>query len=144
MTRRTTLAVAATLALTALPACGDRSNDTRAQIEDALHEFLHSALAGDAKGACSRLTAEAREQFAEGVALRGDCEATVREVAAVVSEEEAEAYSELAVRRVRVNGDRAEVADEDLILSASVTSESNDRPTVLRRVDGEWLIEDMG
>jgi len=127
MTRRTTLAVAAALALTALPACGDRPDDTRAQIEEAVNAFNRAAAAGDAKNACSRLTGAAREQLDREVTSDGatGCEAAIREVPSVLSEEQADGVDEAEVRRVRVNGDRAEVADEDLVYPASVNPVTN-------------------
>lgn len=147
MTRRTTLAAAAALALTALPACGDEPRaDTRAQVETALNAFTRAVAAGDAEEACARLTEAAREELVAEFSPYGatDCEAAVREAASMLSDPEGEAFDELAVRRVRVRGDRAEVADEDLLFPAAVDPAPNDSPTVFRRVGGEWLIEDLG
>lgn len=145
MTRRITLAAAATLALAALPACGGSSNDTRAQIEDVLNAFTGAVAAGDTRTACAQLTPAARK-LADEAKLEdaAGCEAVLRKITSMLSEEEAEAFDELVVRRVHVDGDRAEVADEDVVLPAALTPELNDRPAVFRRIDGRWLLEDLG
>lgn len=147
MTRRTTLAAAATLALTALPACGGDEPPTN-ELETTINGW-HAAIADDdGDRACRYLTRRARVQFTDAAPLGdlGGCEGAVSRVAAMLSDDQRAAMGRLRVRRAHVDGDRAEVRAEDVEFPQALTElrDPDAAPTVLRRLDGRWLIEDLG
>jgi hypothetical protein len=146
MTRRRTLAAAAALALSALPACGDNAaTDARAEIETTLNGFMRAVAQGDGSAACARLAPAAREQFTREFAWTGaGCDEAAELTASMMSDDEAEAADDLRVRRVRLDGERASVDDRDVVVPDALTPERNGRPTVFRRARGAWLIEDLG
>ena len=152
MIRTAALAAAATVALAALSACGDdssgdASSDARTtQIEAVLNAFGRDAASANGEAACARFTPTGRARYGEIYDPDADtgCEARVLVSAAMMSEEEAAAFDDFKVRRIRGAGGRVEVHDEDVDVPKGLTPQPNDKPMVFRRVDGRWLIEDLG
>jgi hypothetical protein len=117
--RRWLPAIPAALALAGCqPSERDRAGDS-------VETFIHAFAAGDTKTACARLVPEVREAFKEG------CEAGLKKETQALSAAERERLGELGVRDVRIKGDRANVWLEG----------QGGEPGTLRRVAGEWLIE---
>lgn len=154
MIRSTALAATLTLAAASATACGDgtdaspASDDAVAAVKAAGHGWFRDIAAGDGRRACARLTPNARRQFAAELGFESarDCERAVAMAALMLSGEEKEALPRLRIREVAVRGDRAEVDDRDVDLPEQLTDRRsvNDRPTVFRRIDGRWLMEDVG
>jgi hypothetical protein len=147
MLRSTTLATAATLALSALTACGGepRSDEdkVRAQALDFMSELLH----GDTD-ACDRLSKDGRRQVDSRAAFLDldGCEAFVKEVEAEYSDADRDAVRKVRIRRVTIEGDRATIRDRDIVVPAELEGQVtlDERPVVLRRQRGEWKLEDVG
>ncbi len=117
--RGLTLLLAAALALAG---CAPSERD---RVGETVETFLHAFARGDTKTACARLVPEVRMAFKEG------CEAGLKKETDALSAAERERLSELDVRDVRIKGDRA---------NAWLESQGGE-PGTLRRIDGEWLIE---
>jgi hypothetical protein len=113
---------AAVLAALAFAGCAPSERD---RVGASVEEFIHAYAAGDTKTACARLVPEVREAFKEG------CEAGLKKEADQLSAAERKRLSELDVRDVRIKGDRANAWLEN----------QGGEPGTLRRIDGEWLIE---
>ena len=92
---------------------------------DSVETFLHAYADGDAKTACARLVPEVRKAF------EGGCEAGLKQESDALSKAEKDRLHALGVRDVRIKGDRANVWLEG----------QGGEPGTLRRVNGEWLIE---
>jgi hypothetical protein len=92
---------------------------------ESVETFIHAFAAGDTKTACARLVPEVREAFEEG------CEAGLKKETDALSPAEKQRLRTLGVRDVRIKGGRARVWLEG----------QGGEPGTLRRVDGEWLIE---
>ena len=110
--------------LAALALAGCQPSD-RDRVGESVETFIHAYAAGDTKTACARLVPEVRKAFKEG------CEAGLKQEADKLSAAERTRLSQLDVRDVRIKGDRANAWLEG----------QGGQPGVLRRVDGEWLIE---
>jgi hypothetical protein len=109
-------------AAVALAGCEPSDRD---RVGASVETFLHAYAAGDTKTACARLVPEVRKAF------EGGCEAGLKKEADALSAAERARLAELDVRDVRIKGDRA---------NAWLESQGGE-PGTLRRVDGEWLIE---
>jgi hypothetical protein len=116
---RLALVVVAALAL-----AGCQPSD-RERVRDSVETFIHAYAAGDTKTACARLVPEVRKAFA------GGCEAGLKKESEELSPAERDRLAGLGVRDVRIKGDRA---------NAWLDGQGG-RPGTLRRVDGQWLIE---
>lgn len=133
------------LALGGLAAgCGEGDEQ---QVKDAMGGWWADVAAGRGPQACQRLTETARTQFTAGMMLEpGDCELLVRAVAAELTPTQKKFLPRITIRRVEVQGDRALIHDRDARVPRELEqlADLDDQPTVLRRIDGRWLIEDMG
>jgi hypothetical protein len=116
---RLILLLAAALAL-----AGCQPSD-RQRVKDSVETFIHAYADGDAKTACARLVPEVRAAF------KGGCEAGLKKESDALSKAEKERLHSLEVRDVRIKGDRANVWLEA----------QGGEPGTVRRVDGEWLVE---
>jgi hypothetical protein len=94
--------------------------------------------------ACALLTPAAQPQI--GRLGDGDCEAAVGFLALTYTPAEQRGLEHVTFRHVTVSGDRAtsDAGDVQLPRSIKYMRRPNRRPTVLRRLDGKWLIEDLG
>ena len=148
MTRLTSLAAVAATAATALPACGGeaRTDPRVAQVERAINEFGRAVARRDADSACARMTNAARDQLAAPMSPPpwDSCITQVLTSRELLSDEEAAALDDYRVKRVRGTGDRVEVHPDDLERPRALRAGAGERPVVLRRVEGKWLIEDLG
>jgi hypothetical protein len=106
----------------ALAGCSDPERD---KVGASVETFVHAYAAGDTRTACARLVPEVRETFKEG------CEAGLKKETDKLSAAERARLSKLTVGDVEIKGDRADAWLEG----------QRGEPGVLRRVDGEWLIE---
>jgi hypothetical protein len=153
MIRRTTLAVA-TAAATMLAACGGdgggAEGDPRAEIESTFRALARAIVANDGRAGCALMTPELRATYADQLVGVDDAEDRARRCAAAVDllmfawpEDHREALRHIEVRRVRVDGDRAELHDDDLTIGHADRPDPDPRPIVFRRVEGKWLIAEL-
>jgi hypothetical protein len=147
MLRGTTCALTTALALGALTACGGAPASDEDRVRETTLAFMAQLVDGD-HDACEMLTADGRRQL-EGRGRLFDlesCEDVVEAVATQYSDAARGAMKDLEIRAVTVRGDRATVRDQDILAPADLDGqlEINDRPTVLRRENGGWKIEDLG
>jgi uncharacterized protein YhfF len=134
-----TVGAATAAAAAAAFAGGDDAGTDQRAVRAVAEAFIRSVAEGDAKRTCALLTERARDEL---VAERGECEAVFALLMSLM-EEEQEAYHRIKVRRVRVDGDRAEMRREDVDLPPEL-----ERPGVqpwgdtrFRQIDGEWKID---
>ena len=92
---------------------------------DSVEAFIHAYADGDTRTACARLVPEVRAAF------DGGCEAGLKKESDALSAAEKQRLRTLDVRDVRIKGDRARVWLEG----------QGGEPGTLRRIDGEWFIE---
>ena len=147
MIRRTTMAAATAVAATVLPACGGATApDPRAEIEIALRSFGRAIVARDGRAGCALMTPELRTALAGEEASDRDrlCATMFGFLSGMWTEDERQALDHVTVRRVRADGDRAELHDDDVELARDDEPDPDPRPMVWRRVDEKWLIEDLG
>ena len=145
--RGITCITTAALTLTVAAACGGRADSDQEGVRETTLTFHEQLARGDA-GACKRLTADGRRQLDGRAKLFGldGCDELVEAVAAEYSAADRRAMGELRIRKVTIDGDRATVRDQDVVVPAELDGqlEINDAPTVLRRERGDWKIEDLG
>ncbi|HEX8082664.1 MAG TPA: hypothetical protein VF529_00130 [Solirubrobacteraceae bacterium] len=130
-------------------ACGaGDAGDAEDAVADAVRGWMRDVADGNGKSGCARLTAKARRQLVEEIIpWDGRCEGAVFLLSSDLSDEVRDALRRVRVKRVRIRGDRAEVRDTDVEFPARVhqmLEESSPTKVVLRRVDGKWLLEDLG
>jgi hypothetical protein len=142
------IAATATVAMAAsLSACGGPPplhGDAR-QAADTVHAFWHHLLRDEYRQACALLTPAAQAQIGRFGA--GDCELGAMVMESSYSAAEKDGLDRITYRRVTVTGDRATIADPDIVIPRSIAhlrAKPNGRPIVLRRVQGRWLIADHG
>ncbi len=146
MIRHAALVAALSLTLAGASACGSEPSpdDQSEQIAEQIVRWTRDAAAGKDEVVCAQLTAELRDRLVRESPESESCEALVDELADALSDEEKRALDRLEIRHVHVDGDRAEVHDRDVSAPKPWVRDDNGEPIVLRRVDGRWLIEDMG
>lgn len=137
------------MAAASLAAGGGSSAQSRAEKDAraAFEGFLHALAVGDGERVCAVLAPTARKQFFPNLAVEdADCKGEVALTAFQLSDAQEAALRRARVRKVSVDGDRAEIANRDIEIGEPFvrTDEHDERPTVLRRVRGRWLIEDFG
>ena len=106
----------------ALAGCEESDRD---RVKASVETFIHAYAVGDSKTACARLVPEVR------MAFEGGCEVGLKKESAALSAAEKQRLRSLGVRDVRIKGDRANVWLEA----------QGGEPGTVRRVDGEWLVE---
>jgi len=135
----------ATVALGGLAAgCGTREED---QVKDAWRAWATDLVAGRGPQACARLTDAGRKDFTAAVLLEArDCEVLVRAFAAQLTPTQKKFLPRITIRRVELRDDRALLHDRYVEMPPEIDELDgrDDEPTVLRRIDGRWLLEDMG
>ena len=147
MLRRTTCCITTTVVLGALTACGDSGASDADRVRETTLTYIGQLLHGD-HDACGLLTAAGRRQL-EGRGRLFDlagCEEVVDAVATQYDDDARRAVKDLRIGKVSVSGGRATVRDQDIDVPAGLEGqmEINDAPTVLRRENGDWKIEDLG
>ena len=139
-------ALAAAVAALTLPATACGGSNPSTDVRRAFERFFADLGAGDGQRACAFLTERAREQFV-ALALEPElgCERSVETESRSMPELNA-ALKRVRVTAAKVDGDRAQVRDQDveIPMPAMRMSDGNGRPFVLVRRDGRWLLEDLG
>lgn len=134
------------LAFAALPA-GCRSGE-QDRVKHAVHAWHADLAHGRGSQACARLTAGGRKDFLAGSLLGafGDCELLVKDTASMLTAIQRRFLALVVIRRVEIHGDRALVHDRDVMIPPQLRELAMpvDEPTVLRKVDGRWLLDDLG
>jgi hypothetical protein len=147
MIRRRALATTLAVAATSATACGG-GTDAGDQVEETLHGWFRDIAHGNGKSGCARLTTNARRQFAEQFGDPQDvgCDGAVAILNDELPPDVKNALTQVRVRRVDVHGDHAEIADADVEFPRPLvrSRDVNEHPTVFRRIDGRWLLEDLG
>jgi hypothetical protein len=131
--------------LLSLAACGGEGlhGDARAAA-DTIHRYQHHLIRGEAREACALLTPRGRRELG---GVFSSCEERAREIGFLVSPEQKAAIGKFLIRHVSVKGTRAVITANDVELPAhadGVYIDHNGPPTVLRRVHGSWLIDQIG
>ncbi|HEX8121217.1 MAG TPA: hypothetical protein VF549_08125 [Solirubrobacteraceae bacterium] len=146
MTRRATIAAFAAICVAALPACGRAESED--EVRETVEQFFRDLAHNNGKSTCARLTSRARAQAVELADFPPGtpCERALGPDGDRWPPDAQRAVLSVRVRRATVHASRAEVADADVLLDEPLRSERrpNGRPFVLRRIDGRWLIEDLG
>jgi hypothetical protein len=146
MTRRATTTVLSLLVF-AVSACGGSSSeDPTAAVEAAFNALGRDLAAGDGDAVCRGMGERAQTQLRSATAFDGptSCEEAVEVAASMMPEDDKAAMDDFRFRRVRLEGNRAEVLDEDVVVPPNLDRDRNEDPMVFRRVDGTWRIEDLG
>ena len=143
--RRTLITLAAAASLTA---CGGPTSD-EAAVRQTMSDWFQRLGAGEGDAACRLLTDEARRDFeatAKEMVGRASCDAVSGFFSLGLTEAERDAFGDIEIRHVAVTGERATVRDKDVAIPAGLLTqaEGDDEPTVLREIEGRWLIEDLG
>ncbi len=142
---KTTLSIlGTTLALGGIATGCATSEEDR--VKDAVHAWHNDLADGRGPQACARLSDAGREDFLAGALRAGDCELLVADLASELTPTQKEFLPRIEIRRVEFRGDRAFIHSRDVALpdELAAVAARDDEPTVLRKLDGRWLIEDMG
>ena len=143
MLRHAALATSLTLTAITVTACGG-DRDPSKQIEHVFRGWMTDFVQGHGKSACAHLTGGAQRRFTSHFPERLSCEQAVESVNDITEEDKRE-FPKTSFRVVHVDGDRAQVDDVDVNLPPSLRwLPPDDEPMVFRRIDGRWLIEDLG
>jgi len=146
MLRIITTAACAALALGA-GACGadDGPAAEERRVLATVQDFHRHLASSDHEGrACAMLTADARRAFTEYLDPGGDCASAARMLRESWSAEERRWLPHIRVLRVRIDGDRAVIADADVDFPRQIEhlrGAPDPEGTVLRRTRGRWLLE---
>jgi hypothetical protein len=147
MIRRTALAATLTVAAASATACGG-GTDASDQVKETLHGWFRDVAHGNGRSGCARLTSNARRQFARqfGEPEDVDCDGAVAILNDELPPEVKTALTQVRVGRVDVRGDHAQIEDADVEFPRPLvrSRDVNEHPTVFRRIDGRWLLEDLG
>lgn len=128
------ISVLAILMSAALGGCGGSDED---QIRDAYVDFAEAFADADGEKVCDMLTrAGKRDVVAAGVVVGGggDCPRTVKSLARLFDNGDLTALREAKVTKVTIDKDRA-------VVQGTANLDENAKPTQLRKVEGEWLID---
>lgn len=145
-------ALAVVLAVGMLAGSGCTEGDSEeAKIESVLTTFLADAADGNGDEACEAMTGNAVRYVAAVGALAQDevsCPDAVETLSGLFAADEKEALKSADVRRVSVDGDRATIAREDIVLEYQGESRLFPRApgaqVVLVKIDGAWKIDSLG
>ncbi len=143
---KTTLSIlSTTLALGGLTTGCATGEESR--VKDSVRAWLTDLAEGRGEQACARLSDAGREDFARGMLFaEDDCESLVADFAAELTPNQKRFLPRIEVRRVELHDDRALIHDRDAALPSEIDelAAPDNEPTVLRKIGGRWLIEDMG
>jgi hypothetical protein len=120
--------IVATLSLVAVAGCGASDEE---QVRQTIERFYRASAEGDGREACDQLSPGALA----GTGLE-DCQAAIDQLGELGGPETRRRLAEVAVRQVRVEGERASA----LVQVAGQTPVT----LALRKVDGEWKLESLG
>ena len=147
----TTIAVCAGVLTTACSGGGtDRSSDHEA-IERTVRRWLTAVAEGDTATACSLLTSAAKSELRDGVldaSARDDeevCRDAVAQTALFLTPEMRKAVRLVRVAKVKVSGDLARLAENDIVFEPryAYLKEPSNGVSTLRRTREGWKIEGM-
>ena len=151
MSRPTSIAAAACLAALfagTLTACGADATSDADSVRATVHRFHGHIVDGDGQRACRMLTERGRREFVavnSGPDRAGDCASIAIAVGDMLSDAEKWALPRIIIRRVEIDGDRATVRNEDVVLPPALdTPGRTDGRSVLVRDGGQWMIEELG
>jgi ketosteroid isomerase-like protein len=129
---RRQFATAAVVAVAALfGACGGGSDEDK--IESTMKDFGAAFADGDGKKACEQLTENAQKEL-QRQANTANCEDAIKKAGEQIDQKTKDRLKDFEVRDIKVNGDTATVRTS--------VDDGDDEPTRLRKVDGEWKLED--
>jgi SnoaL-like domain len=130
-TRAASLAMVAACAL-AGAGCGESDEE---QVEDTVKAYMSAVADGDGEEACEQLTERGRREIAEGLT-----EVTGGEGCAGAFESLHARAGERALRRLRNAEVTSVTVDGD---TATLRIEDAPHPPKLRKIDGEWKIDEF-
>jgi Domain of unknown function (DUF4878) len=122
------------LGMAVLAGCGASEEE---QVRSTTTDFVEAIVEGDGDRACDLMTGQARRDALAAAAFTGGdgCSGVMGSLRELFDDGELRALREFEIESVRIEGDRAEV-------TASESFDDEDEPTVLRKVEGEWLVDD--
>ncbi len=141
----------ATVALVAVAAgCGGSTSDTD-KVKASVSDFLTAVADDKGASACALLTDSAIQELNSAAFLLrapASCADAIEGFNRQLSSDEKKALKSAEVNRVTITGDKAIVADNDLLLEAGGEAglfRNNDpRPLALERIGGDWKISSLG
>jgi hypothetical protein len=140
-------ALAATAACGATAALASNAHHPKTaadEVRAAQHSFHRAVLKGDQR-ACDVMLPAARSEFTGNLGLLADdCDLAVLEIGQAATPDERHAIMKIKINRVRINGDRAVIRDEDVTLAPGVRPDGNDTPTIWRKTSDGWRLEQLG
>ena len=144
--RRTLITLAAAAA--GITGCGGSTSD-EAAVRQTMTDWYQRLGAGEGDAACRLLTDGTRRTFertAEELVGQASCDAVAGFFSLGLTEAEREAFGDVEIRRATVDGNRATVRDQDVVIPPGLLAEADrdDNPVVLRKIGGAWRIEDLG
>jgi len=141
----------ATVALvTVVAGCGGSASDTD-KVKTSVSEFLTAVAENKGATACALLTDSAIQELNSAAFLLrapASCADAIKGFNRQLSSDEKKALKTTKVNRVTVTGDKAIVADNDILLEAGGEAglfRNNDpRPLALEKIGGDWKISSLG
>jgi hypothetical protein len=112
--------------------CGGSDED---QVEDTVETYLSAVVEGDGEEACEQLSGRARRQFLDDVrefTAVGTCSETMERITDQLNEVLRDQLEDAEVGDVTIDGE-----------TGTVRLEGSDRRAAMRKVDGEWKIDDF-
>jgi hypothetical protein len=146
---RPTVALVALLGVL-VGACGGSSSQTD-KAKSAVTGFFRAVADDKGDPACNLLTDAAvgeLDKIAFSLTAPGSCPEAIRIVNRQLDSDAKKALKSAKVNRVTITGDRASVADNDIVLKSGGTTglfrNSNPEPLQLQKVGGDWKIASLG
>jgi Domain of unknown function (DUF4878) len=117
----------------ALTGCGASDEE---QVRSAVADYVEAVVEGDGDRACELMTGRARRTALAAAAFTGGdgCSGVMGRLREFYDDGELRAMREFEIEGVRIEGERAEVTVPETV------DDGDD--TVLRKVEGEWLIDE--
>jgi hypothetical protein len=113
--------------------CGGSNEED--QVEDAVEAYLAAVVEGDGKGVCEKLSPRARRQFIDDVrdlTAVGTCSETMERITDQINDVLRDRLDDAEVGDVTIDGE-----------TATVRLEGSERLATMRKVEGEWRIDDF-
>jgi hypothetical protein len=121
------------LGMAAAVGCGASDEE---QVRSTVEDYVEAVVDGDGDRACELMTGRARRAALAAAALTGGggCAGVMGRLSEFYDDGELRAMREFEIEAVRIEGDRAEVTVSEAL--------DDGEETVLRKVEGEWLIDE--
>ena len=143
--------LAALLAVALVAAgCGD-SESEEDRVKGTVTGFFDDVADGQGQAGCARLTGSAVQELSASAFLLqapASCQEAVELASRQLGDEERKALKSAKVNRVTLEGDKATVADNDIVLDlegqSSVFRNNDPKPMQLEKSGADWKISSLG